>query len=162
MSSYIISILTIATIGGITSALISSKSEGVKKHISFIIGLISAIVLMTPIIKIVNHASVIKNELTSLVDTITDSKNISKSNSLIIATTLDKLNDNIVKSIVNKYGFDKNDVTVSFDLNTENIELVEITKINVTLKNKASWSDTEPIRQYIEDLVGVQTVVKRG
>ena len=162
MSKYIISVLTVAIIGGIVSTLVASKRQSLKKHINFIIGLISAIVFLSPIIKVINSAALIKNELTSIIEEITDNSEISNANGLIVTTSTERITNNIKEAISKRFGFEASDIYVSAELNKSNIEAIEITSIRITISNEASWSDTEPIKSYVEELIGVKTVVKRS
>ena len=80
MKSYITGILTIAFIGGVVSSLVSNKKQNTKKYINFLIGLISAIILMTPIIKTVKDTAIMKNKITNFIETLTDTDKITNIN----------------------------------------------------------------------------------
>lgn len=162
MKKYIITVLAVAILGGIVTSLISNKRSSIKKNINFIVGLITAIVLITPIINLIGNITTIKNELIILVDNVTDSDKISSSNTIIINTTAERMEESIKKAVIKKYGFKDSDVSVKVVLDTENIEAIEITDVQITLKNEASWSDTELVKKYVEDLIGVKTIVTRS
>lgn len=162
MSKYIICILVVSIIGGIASSLMTGKIESIKKHINFIVGLISVIALITPVIKLASSASVIKNQISQLTESILDSDNITHSNSLIISTSLEKMSDSIKLSVSKRFNLKEDDIQIDFEIDKSNIEAIEILKINVVLSGDGSWSNTEKIKDYIEGLVGITTTVKRS
>lgn len=161
MKSYIFSILIISVIGGIASNLLSEHSEKMRKHINFIIGLICAICLISPITSAVSNATDLKNTLTGYIEGIVTNDKINASNSLIINSGVEKVCDSVKESVVNKFKLNENDVIVEAVANTENIQSIYISQINVTLTGKASWSDVDKVKEYLVNLIGCDVTVKR-
>ncbi|MBO5439024.1 MAG: hypothetical protein J6A53_00035 [Clostridia bacterium] len=161
MKGYIFSILIISIIGGIISSLISDCESGLKKHINFIVGLICAICLTSPLVSVVSNATDIKNNISNFFDKIASEEIIHNSNQIIVNTGIEKVCEGIKATIIDKYGFEENEVIVEAEANIDEIDRIFIDKINIVLTGKASWSDVERVEEYLENLIGCDISVKR-
>ena len=161
MNTYISTIITVSVISGIISSVISSINDGIKKQINYIIGLICVIVLLSPIISIVNNATEFKNSISNFFESITTEEKINDSNEIIVNTGIEKICQGVKESIVQRFGFDEKEVIVDAELNDTNINSISISKINVVLTGKASWSDVDTVKKYLEDLIGCDASVTR-
>ena len=159
MNTYISTILVSAVIGGIVSSFLPKSGEGIKKHINLIIGLICAIVLLTPIVKVAKNTTFLKDGIDSIIESLDISSTIDKSNEIIVETSIENICNGIKTSICDKYNFKNEDVSVSAVLDKKNIEKIKITKITVTLKNQATWQDEKDVQKYIESLAGCPTEI---
>ena len=63
--------------------------------------------------------------------------------------------------VISKFGFEETDVYVSLDLDKANIGSIKIRSVNVVLTNKASWSDTDRVKEYLDKTVGCKINVTR-
>ena len=154
MNAYISTILVSAVVGGIVSSFLPNRNDGAKRQINLIIGLICAIVLLTPIVKIAKNTAILKEGIDNIVDSLNISSSIDKSNEIIVETSIENVCNGIKASLINKFDFRDEDVSVSATLDTENIEKIIITKITIILKNQATWQDGEKVKDYAQNLVG--------
>lgn len=159
MSGYISSILVIAVVGGIVTSLVSSSK--LKKHISYLIGLASTLVLLSPIATIFSSIDTIKENIESFINNTLTSDALNNTNSLIVTTGIDKISQGIKEVIINKYKFDENEVQIDIKTDSTDITSIKITQICITLTGKATWTDADNIEKTIEDYVGCNVIVKK-
>lgn len=161
MNSYIYSIIAVSVVGGIISTLTHGNESGIKKNINFIIGLICAIILLSPIISLISSKEAIENKINGFFDSMKYEEMIDKSNNLVVNTSIDKVCAGIKATIIDKYKFDEREVYVNAEINDESISSITISKIIVTLTGRASWSDVDTVKEYLDNLVGCNIEVNR-
>ena len=161
MKSYLLTILILAIICGIISSLISETSQGTKKYVNFIMGLIMVITIMLPFKSLAHGASNIKDTINSFFNSVNTQQIIDKSNTVIINSSKENICKGIKNSLISKYGFDEKDVDISLEIDESEISAIKITGVNIVLTGKASWSDLNEISKYMENLVGVSVNVTR-
>lgn len=157
MNTYIITIITISIVGGIVSSLVAKE---LKKHVNFIVGLICAIVLLSPIVSFLNDSIIIKNGIYSLVDSLNLNENLSNRSQYIVNTSIETVSEGIKKEIINRFDFNENDVEVNLNAKQEN-GLTTIDSVTITLQNKASWYEESKVKEYAEELVGCKVIIKK-
>ena len=160
MSGYISSIITVSTIGGILVSLLSEKSSKLKKQIGFIVGLICALVFISPIIGVLNNSQMIKDNITNIILSIEGSHN-DISNEIIVGTSLEKIADGIKNMVVNKFELAENDVDVQAFVTGDSKDVIYIDYVEIRLKNGATWIDDKKIEEYVEEISGCKVQIKR-
>ena len=160
MKAYIITIISVSVIAGIISFLFSTNSSVLKRHINFITGLICAIVFITPIASIAKNSLEIKDSVTSIISGISDN-DTSLSNKIIVQTSVEKICEGIKNTVINKFSFNENDVSVTATINDKNIEAITIDEIIITLSNDAIWYDDEKIKEYVTDITDCNVFIVR-
>jgi predicted phosphodiesterase len=110
---------------------------------------------------VVNNISLIKESVSNFINSIYTEEISDKTNEIIINSTSEKICEKIKSQIIEKFGFEENDVYVSLDLSEENQQNIKINKINIILTHKASWSDTDKVSDYIKNLVGCDVYVTK-
>ena len=160
MSYFLNSILVLAIVSGIVSSILCAN-DLIKRYVSYFLSLIMLVVILTPLFKIFSSFDTIKEYISDFSHSIKTEEIIDNSNSLIVNTTSERVCDGIKELVVTKFGFDKNDVYVSLELDDCDIGSIKITCINVVLTNKASWSDTDRVKEYLDKTVGCQINVTR-
>ncbi len=161
MNGYIYTILVVAIIGGIVNSIVSESYGSLKKHINYVVGLICVICLIAPLSTLIKNSGEIKESISGFFDNVVNEEYLDSSNSLIVNTGVDKVCLGIKSTVIDKFGFDENDVIVTLETDTQNIDSITITKINIVLSGKASWTDVKNVKDYIENLVGVKADVTR-
>ncbi len=161
MNGYIYTILVVAIIGGIVNSIVSESYGSLKKHINYVVGLICVISLIAPLSSLIKNSGELKESISGFFDNVVNEEYLDSSNSLIVNTGVDKVCLGIKSTVIDKFGFDENDVIVTLETNTQNIDSITITKINIVLTGKASWTDVKNVKDYIENLVGVRADVTR-
>ena len=157
MNAYINSILIVAVIGGVISSLVSSNK--LSKHINYIVGLVSTLILLSPIVSFISNMENIKNTINNFISDTISGEALNNTNSLIVNTGVEKIAEGVKTLVIDKYNFDENDVYVNVITDTTDISSIRITRISITLKNKATWSDAENIEKYVENYVGCDVLV---
>lgn len=152
MKTYIISILTVSVISGIICSFLPHKNGGLKKHLNFIVGLICAIILISPIVKIAKNTVFLKEGIDSILESMNISSSIKDSNQVIIDTSIEKIENGIKSTVISKFKLKDSDVYVSLAVDKSDIEAIEITKIIITLQNEASWYSDDKIKDFVEEL----------
>ena len=160
MNEYIYTVVTVTTIGGILISLLPEKSSKIKKQINFIVGLICTLVFISPIIGILSNSQAIKDNISSIVLSI-DNVSSSATNEIIVCTSLDKISQGIKKSIINKFNLSEQDVDVRVFITDKSKEVIYIDYVEIILKNGATWTDDNKIKEYIEDLSGCKVKILR-
>ncbi len=159
MNGYVIAIITISIVGGITSSLISTNDARLKKHLNFLTSLIFLIVLLSPIKNAVNKVNLLKENIDSFVSSI--SSNVDYSNKLIINSSIDNICSGIKNAITNEFKLKKDDIEIRIDVNSTNVEAVQIETIKIFLYNEATWYDESKIKDFVENLVGCEVTIKK-
>ena len=160
MSYFLSSVLVLAIVSGIASSILC-QNEPLKRYVSYFLSLIMLTVLLTPLFKIFSSFDSIKEYISDFSHSIKTEEIIDNSNSLIVNTTSERVRDGIKELVVTKFGFDENDVYVSLELDEQDISAIKIVCVNVILTNKASWSDTNKVKEYLDKTVGCQINVTR-
>ena len=70
MSEYIYSILVISVISGIIKAIISSFNPGIKKQINYLVGLICALAILSPLASLVADITSTQEKINSFFERI--------------------------------------------------------------------------------------------
>ena len=151
MNSYIFAIITISIVGGITTSLIPPNNIRIKKHLNLVISLIFLIILIAPIKKTIDKTSIIKENIDSFIESI--NSNVEYTNNLIVNTSIDKISLGIKEAIVNEFNFKDDYLKIVIDYNKDNIEAIQIIKVEIYLFNEATWSDESKIQEFIEKLI---------
>ncbi len=160
MNTYINTILTVSVVGGIINSIVPTKSK-LKKYISYIVGLVCVLCLISPLSSLIINTAGLKQSINDFTHNIFIKEDIEHTNSLIINTGTEHVCSGIKEIIIDKYGFDENEVIVELVLDKTNINAIKINCVNVTLTGKASWSDAKTIEKYLNDLIGTKIEVKR-
>ena len=160
MNGYIIAIITISIVAGIGSSLVSTNDVRLKKHINFLTSLIFLIILIFPIKDAMDKVNDIKENIDSFVSSISSS--VDYSNNLIINTSIDNICSGIEKALIDEFKFKEDDVEIKIEVNSKDVEAVQIEKLKIFLYNEATWCDEYKIKNYIENLVGCEVVIKKA
>lgn len=160
MSYFLNSILVLAIASGIVSSILCG-SETLKRYISYFLSLIMLVVLLTPLFKIFSSFDSIKEYIKDFSHSIKTEEIIDNSNTLIVNTTSERVCKGIKDLVITKFGFDENDVYITLELDEYDISAIKIRCVNVVLTNKASWSDTDKVKEYLDKTVGCQINVTR-
>ena len=160
MKNYVLTLLIVSIIYGIVS-IIASSFPKVKKYICYFVGLVSIICMLSPIISIVNGVSDLKNNIKDFLDNTLSQEIITESNKIIISSGIESVEKGIKNTVIDKFNFDSRDVYVSVEYDNSSIESIKISKINVTLTGKASWSDTDTVKKYLEEATAFTVYVTR-
>lgn len=161
MKMYIYTILSISVIAGIVKALVSSFDTGIKRHLNYLIGLICAIAILSPLVAMVSDITKAQQKIEGFFNDIVSEEKINSSNQIIINTGAEKIADGIKSTVANKFNLNEKEIFVEVKIDDENINSLKILYINVYLGGKASWSNAEKIQEYLEDLIGCEIHVKR-
>ncbi len=160
MSGFLNSILVLAIASAIIGSLLSYNNT-IKKYVSYFLSLIMLLVLLTPLFKLFSSFDIIKEYIKNFSHSIKTEEIIDNSNTLIVNTTSERVCDGIKELIITKFGFEESDVYVSLELDEYDISAIKIRAVNVVLTNKASWSDTDKVKEYLDKTVGCQINVTR-
>ena len=160
MSAYIFSILTIAVISGILCSIIS-ESNPLRKYLTYLCSLVLVITLLSPIKNLLNSGSSIKEYINSFYHNIRTEEIIDSSNELIVNTSKENVSSGIKKAIMEKFSFKEGDVYVFLDIDSKDITSIKIQQVNVILTNEASWSDTDKVKSFLDELLGCKVSVTR-
>lgn len=160
MDNYIYSILTISIVGSVIGSIISSANP-LKKHLNYLCSLILVITLISPLVSVLKNTFDIKEYINNFYHSIKTEEIIENSNTIIVNTSKEKVCEGIKETIISKFSLEKTDVYVSLELNSDDITSIEITKVNVILTNKASWSDTDKIKSFLSELLSCPIDVTR-
>ena len=160
MNNYILSLIVISIISGIVNML-TSHFGATKKYISYFVSLIMVICLLSPILKALEYKDSIKNKIEDFYKSFDVEGIVNNSNNIIISSSAEAISKGVKSEIVNKFGLDENEVIVNVKFDKTNIEAVEITEINVILTGKASWSDVDSVKEYLQKIIGGSVFVTR-
>lgn len=154
MNTYIITIITVAVISGIVSSMLPDGDSTTKKHVNFITGLIFAIALLSPIVKIAKNADMLTDKIENAITSLDVNDNVSSGNSIIIEAGAERIEKGIKEALISKFGFKQEDISIKLAINDEKIDAVLLEKITITLSQEATWTDGNQIKKYVEELVG--------
>lgn len=160
MNTYLNTILTLAIISGIVSTILSSHDK-VKKYVSYLLSLIMMLVILTPLFNVFSSFENIKEYINDFYHSIKTEEIIENSNALIVNTSEESVCSGIKEMIISKFAFEENDVYVSLDCDKSDISAIKIRAVNVVLTNKASWSDTDKVTEYLDKMIGCKINVIR-
>ncbi len=162
MKEYIATIFLVSIVGSIIISMVSHRDPGLKKHISFVIGLIYAIVFISPVVSLAQNTELFKENMSNMFSELVTNDKIDKTNQIIVDSSVNKICNGIKEAIINEYNFNENDVKVNAQINDKNLQAITINKIEITLLNDATWYDADKIKDYVTNLVGCQVeVLKR-
>ena len=159
MKGYIFTIIAVSVISGIISSMISGSKTNIKKYLNFVSGLICAISLLSPIVSIAKNIDSFSNSIEEMINELSNEGTVSEANKIILDAGKEQISEGIKKAIIAKYGFDESDINIAVCLNDKNIEAIILEKIEIYLKNKATWTDELIIKDYVEGLVGCQVEI---
>lgn len=160
MNSYLKTILLLSVIGGIINSLIIPQNK-VKKYVSYFISLIMILVILSPIFKFISSFENVKEYISNFYHSIRTEEIIEQSNSLIVKTSEENVCNGIKEIIISKFGFEKTDVYVSINCDKSDISCIKINEVTVILTNKASWSNIDAVKEYLDKTVGCKINVTR-
>ena len=144
---------------GIINSLIINGT--VKKYVNYLISLICVLIIISPVFNVLSSISKIEEYINNFTHSIKTEEIINNSNSLIVNTSEEKVCNGIKEMVISKFGFEETDVYVSLDLDKADIGSIKIRAVNVVLTNKASWSDTDRVKEYLDKTVGCKINVTR-
>jgi len=159
MSGYVRAIIILSVLSGIIKALLSEGKT--KKYVNYLIGLIMVTVIVLPFKSFITEIDIYKEKIYNFMNDISFQEKIDSSNSIIVNTTKDKVCRGIKDALITKFNFDERDVFIELIIDDSELSSIKITGVNITLTNKASWSNVDSVKAYIENLIGVNTNVKR-
>ena len=133
----------------------------VKKYVNYFISLIMVLVLLSPLFEILSSFDNVKEYINDFFHSIRTEEILDSSNTLIVNTSEQRVCDGIKEMIITKFAFEETDVYVSLECDKSDITSIKILAINVTLTNKASWSDTDKVKDYLDKMVGCKINVTR-
>ena len=160
MNKYITSLIIVSIVGGIISNMLSSFG-GIKKYVNYFIGIVAITCLLSPIFSVVNNISLAKANIKEYFNDLINQDAINESNEIIVNSGIESIQNGIKNTIIDKYGFDERDVIVSLEADTSKIEAIKIKHISVILTGKASWSDVDEVKRYLENIIGGSISVTR-
>ena len=160
MNTYIKSLLALSVVSGIINAVMSGQSK-LKKYLSYLTSLIMISILITPLFWLISSFDKIEEYISNLSNNIKTEEIIENSNSLIIKAGEESICNGIKNLVITKFGFEDTDVYVYLDCDKSNIDAVKINLVNVVLTNKASWSNTNDVEEYLTSTVGCKITVTR-
>ncbi|MBQ7760704.1 MAG: stage III sporulation protein AF [Clostridia bacterium] len=160
MENYISTIITISILGSVVLSLVSEKSS-LKKYVNMVLSLICVIALLSPITSLLLNIDYFKSNIMDFLDSTMQNEAIDNSNKIIIESGVESIENGIQATIVNRFSLDERDVLVRAIIDEKNIESVTIKGIEVTLSNKAIWSNADSIRDYIYNLTGIEVNVRK-
>lgn len=160
MKSFAFTVLTASLVGGIINSLVSKKSK-VKKYVLFLVTIVCTLSLLQPLIAVLTSVSELKSTVSSFFEGVFIQDKIDSTNDIIIGTSKARIEKGIKDLVIDKYKFDKNEVSVEIILNQDEIDEIKIEKIYVYITGKASWSDADAIEKYLCNMVSSEIEVKR-
>ncbi len=161
MIGYLKAIVILAVLSGIIKAFISENSSGTKKYVNYLIGLTMVIIIILPFKNFTYQIGNIKEQISDFMNGYDFGNAINNSNSVIVNTTKEKVCEGLKDALISKFGFDERDVFIELTIDDTEISAIKITGVNVILTNKASWSNVDTVKDYMGNLVGVNTNVTR-
>jgi hypothetical protein len=159
MNEFLRSVLLLSVVSGIINSLIINGT--VKKYVNYLISLICVLIIISPVFNVLSSISKIEEYINNFTHSIKTEEIINNSNSLIVNTSEEKVCNGIKEMVISKFGFEETDVYVSLDLDKADIGSIKIRSVNVVLTNKASWSDTDRVKEYLDKTVGCKINVTR-
>lgn len=160
MGEFFKSIIILSVISGILGSILSS-SGAIKKYISYFLSLIMILIFLSPVLNILSSFNKIGEYMDNFKHSIKTEEIIEKSNRLIINAGEESIRGGIKELIISKFNFEESDVYVYLNCDKSNINSIKINSIDVVLTNKASWTDTESVKEYLDKAVGCEINVTR-
>ena len=161
MKRYLYTILLLSLIIGIISSFISDTSNGTKKYINYLMGLIMVITILMPFKNMAAGILNLKEYINDFFTNIKTEQIIDESNSVIINSSKENISNGLKKALISKFGFSEKDIYVSIDTDETEISAIKLTGVNIIMTNNASWSNVDEVQKYMENLVGVRVSVTR-
>ena len=162
MNSYALTIIVISVIGGILASLISSSNKGLKNHINFVVGLVSAIILIAPITSFAQNADKISENIDNVFTSIFDHESVKNSNNIILDSSVDMVSEGIINLVNKEFSIKRDNIEIEIITNKLNTDQIIMNEIIITLKNEATWYDEDIIKSYVSDLVGCNVTIKKN
>lgn len=160
MNNFLSGILVLAVISGIINSLVVSNNS-LKKYVNYILGLVMAISVFSPVFSILSSFDNIKEYIEDFSHSIRTEEIIDNSSSIIVSSCEENVCNGIKELVISKFGFKETDVYVSLVCDKSDISSIKIREINVVLTNEASWSDTDRVKEYLDKAVGCKINVTR-
>ena len=160
MKGFSFTILTASLVGGIINSLVSKNSK-LKKYVLFIVTLVCTLSIISPISAVLTNVSDFKKSVEDFFESTIIQNKINLSNEIIIKESKERIESGIKDLLIQKYKFDENEVSVEIILDKKQIDNIKIEKIYVYISGKASWSNADEIKKYLENTVGSEFIVKR-
>ena len=161
MNAYIISIVTVSLAGAIITSILPSGEKSLKKYVNYVIGIITVAVILSPLSSLAGGISSVKENIKKFSDSIVSEEKISGTKEIIINTAEKNICDKIKRMVMQKFNFSESDVYVTLEVDKSNSEAVAVKCINVILTGKASWSDADNVKKYIEKISGCDAYVTK-
>lgn len=161
MNAYLNTLLTVSVISGIVNSFLPSSKKSLKKYVGYLMGLVLAVVILSPLASFVSEISTIKENIKNFTDSLMIEESVGKANKVIINATEKSICDKIKNMLISKYHFEDTDVYVSLETEENDTETTTVKRIVVTLTNKASWSDADRIKKYLENITGCEVFVSK-
>ncbi len=160
MNKYAISLIIISIVGGIINSL-ASHFTYTKKYINYFVSLVAVICLLAPVISIAKDTSLIKDKINSYFDSLRVEEIINNSNNVIITSSKEAIANGIKNELIDKFQFDEKEIIIEIETDNSDMEAIKITKISIILTGKASWSDVDSVKSYLENIIGGNISVTR-
>lgn len=119
------------------------------------------LVILLPLSKILISFDNVKEYINDITHNIKTEEIINNSNELIITNSEKKICDGIKEMIITKFHFDTTDILVELVCNKNDINSIKIEAVNVILTNKASWSNVDSVKEYLDQNLGCKVNVTR-
>ena len=161
MKIYVSTLLIVSVVGGTLSSICSSLND-LKKYINYFVGLVAVICMLSPLTSFITNISTTKEQIKEYFNNLTNEEVINNSNDIIINSGIVSIENGIKSAIIQRFGFEENEIVVNLSLDKTNIEAIKIKQINIILTGKASWSDVDSVKSYLESIIGGNISVKRS
>ncbi|MBQ7353008.1 MAG: stage III sporulation protein AF [Clostridia bacterium] len=161
MKIYFTTILTISLVGGIITSLLPEKSNSLKKYVKYVIGLICAITLISPLTSVLGNITKLQSNINDFFDSNFSQKAIDTSNNLVLETGIEKVSIGIKSVLINKFKIDESNIDIDIISDDTDISAIKIAKIIIILKGNATWENSESIRNYLDGLISCDIEIKK-
>ncbi|MGM9645983.1 MAG: stage III sporulation protein AF [Eubacteriales bacterium] len=161
MDAYVNTLLTVSVICGIINSFLPSSEKSLKKYAGYLMGLVMAVVILSPLSSFVGGIGSVKENIKNFTDNLMIEEKTDNANKIIVNATEKSICDKIKNMLISKYNFEDTDVYVSLETEESNEKIITIKKVVVTLTNKASWSDADRIKSYLENMIGCDVSVSK-
>lgn len=161
MDAYVNTLLTVSVICGIVNSFLPSSKKSLKKYVGYVMGLVMALVILSPLASLVGGVGTIKENIKNFTDNLVIEEKTDNANKIIINATEKSICDKMKNMLISKYNFEETDVYVSLETEENASEAITVTKVVVTLTNKASWSDADRVKKYLENMLGCEISVSK-
>ena len=161
MDTYVNTLLTLSVTCEIVNSFLPSYQKSLKKYVGYLMGLVMAVVILSPLSSLVGGIGTIKENIKNFTDSLMIEEKAENANKIIINATEKSICDKIKNMLISKYHFEDTDVYVSLETEENDTEAITVTRIVVTLTNKASWSDADRVKEYLENMTGCEVFVSK-